>query len=266
MHRLTVLNILMSLFLLVSCDFYTYSSKKMSAIDSIEIKRYDRVQARYLTTGDFSALQEMNTQYPTQTRALIEDFLKLGIVNDININKKLLEFYQDTTLLNIIFAAESEFADMTDLTQELKKAFKNLKKELPEADIPFFYAQIGALDQSIIIDNDAIGISLDKYLGKGYPAYHRFYDKNQRESMSKEYIVPDVIVFYLLSRYGIRDFYETSQHERDVYMGILMYTANKFVGRVVFKSDYVTKVSKYMRKHPNVTIKDMLQTVDYSSL
>ena len=28
----------------------------------IEVVRYDRLQSRYLTTGDFSALQEMNTE------------------------------------------------------------------------------------------------------------------------------------------------------------------------------------------------------------
>ncbi len=266
MRQLIILNILLILLSLMSCDLYMSSNRRMSAIDSIDIERYDRVLARYLTTGDFSALQAMNTTYPTQTRALIEDLLKLGTVNDININKTLLEFYQDTTLQNIIFTAESEFADMSDLTKELKRAFKNLKRELPEADIPKFYAQIGALDQSIVVDRDAIGISLDKYLGKGYPAYHRFYDKEQRESMSREFIVPDVMVFYLLSRYGMRDFYAISQHERDVYMGILMYITNKLVGRVVFESDYVTKVSQYMRKNPDTTIKDLLQLVDYSEL
>ena len=63
----------------------------------VVVERYDRIQSLYLTTGDFSALQQLNTEYPMQTRALIEDVLKIGRVNDPEINVKFLKFYQDTT-------------------------------------------------------------------------------------------------------------------------------------------------------------------------
>ena len=46
----------------------------------VEVQRYDRLESRYLTTGDFSALQQMNTTYPMETRTLIEDVLDLGEV------------------------------------------------------------------------------------------------------------------------------------------------------------------------------------------
>ena len=39
----------------------------------VVVDRYDRIQSLYLTTGDYSALQQMNTVYPMQTRTLIED-------------------------------------------------------------------------------------------------------------------------------------------------------------------------------------------------
>ncbi len=228
--------------------------------------RYDRVEARYLTTGDFSALQEMNTTYPTQTRALLEDLLKLGTVSDRDINRRLLEFFQDSTLQNIVFAAESEYADMSDLTKELKTAFRNMKRELPNADIPSFYTQIGALDQSIVVDNNVIGISLDKYLGEDFPVYARYYEASQRKTMTREFIVPDIMTFYLLSCYGMNEFNETSQHWRDIYMGIVMYVANKFVGRDALKSIYIDKVSKYMKKHPEKSLKDLLEMTDYSEI
>ena len=37
---------------------------------------HDILEYRYLTTGDFSALQSMNTEYPIETRTLIEDVIK----------------------------------------------------------------------------------------------------------------------------------------------------------------------------------------------
>ncbi len=251
---------------LVGCDFALSANKATDSVDSIEIIRYDRVEARYLSTGDFAALQEMNTVFPTQTRALIEDLLNLGTVSDVNINKKMLEYFQDSTLQNIIYSAESEFADMSDLNKGLKNAFRNLKKEIPNIEIPTFYAQLGSLDQSIVVDDNAIGISLDKYLGKDYPAYLRFYDEKQRVSMTRDFIVPDCVLFYLISRYGLHYDYEISQHDRDMNMGILMYVTNKVVGRKAFKGVFIDRVEKYMKKHPDASVRYMLELADYSVL
>ena len=266
MRKLLFTYLLVLSFALIGCDFALSSGKATDAVDSIEIIRYDRVEARYLSTGDFAALQEMNTVFPKQTRALIEDLLNLGTVSDVNINKRMLEYFQDSTLQNIIYAAESEFADMSDLNKELKNAFRNLKKEIANIEIPTFYAQLGSLDQSIVVDDNAIGISLDKYLGKDYPAYLRFYDDWQRESMTRDYIVPDCVLFYLISRYGLHNDREVNQHDRDVNMGILMYVTNKVVGRKVFKGEFVDRVGKYMKKHPTTSVRYMLELADYSGI
>lgn len=266
MKRTLIIYLLIVVSILIGCDFTMTSNKIYDSIDSIEIMRYDRVEARYLTTGDFAALQEMNTVYPTQTRALIEDLLKLGTVNNVNINKNMLEFFQDSTLQNIIHAAESEFADMSDLDKELKNAFKNLKKEIPNIEIPTFYAQLGSLDQSIVVDDNAIGISLDKYLGKNYPTYMRFYDESQRKTMTREYIVPDCMLFYLISKYGLQNISEVSQHDRDINMGIMMYVTNKLVERKVFEGPFVDRVAKYLKKKPGTSIRNILELADYSAI
>ena len=266
MTKLLAIFFLMMSFAMSGCDFMGTADKAHDAIDSIEIVRYDRVEARYLTTGDFAALQEMNTVFPKQTRALIEDLLRLGTVNNVNINKTMLEYFQDSTLQNIIYTAESEFADMSDLDKDLKNAFRNLKKDIPNAEIPTFYTQIGSLDQSIVVDDNAIGISLDKYLGKNYPAYLRFYDEKQRETMTREYIVPDCILFYLLSKYGLHNTSDVSQHDRDMNIGIIMYVTNKLVGRKSFKNALVDRVRAYMKKHPDMSIRNLLETADYSGI
>lgn len=65
-----------------------------SGASEIVLKRYDRLESRYLQTGDFSALQEMNTEYPIETRTLIEKVLQLGEVSDPRIHNRFLMFYQ----------------------------------------------------------------------------------------------------------------------------------------------------------------------------
>ena len=172
--------LLVVLFTCVGCQFKLSSDDVNENSLLLEIDRYDRLEYRYLTTGDFSALQQMNTEYQIETRTLIEDVVKIGEITDPDINTKFLKFYQDTTLQSVIAAVESEFANTEDLDHQFSGAFRRLKQALPNITIPRVYAQISALDQSVVVGNGTIGISLDKYLGPNYPLYAKFYSPTQR--------------------------------------------------------------------------------------
>ena len=140
------------------------------------------------------------------------------------------------------------------------------KKYLPEMPIPFVYAQLSALDQSIVIGDKTIGISLDKYLGKDYPLYEKYYLPSQRESMSREYIVPECLNFYLLSLYPMSDFEERSQLERDLHIGKIMWVSNVALGHKFFKSRYIDAIDKYMCRNKNVNIEQLLKNNNYSNI
>ena len=202
----------------------------------------------------------MNTDYPMETRMLIEDMMKLGQVNDPEINSKFLRFFQDTLLQTIIMDAETEFANMKDINRDLDKAVAQLEKLLPGIKIPTFYAQISALNQSIVVGEQTVGISLDKYLGENYQPYLRFYSAEQRRSMARRFVVPDAISFYLLSLYPLNNYEEATQEERDLHMGRVMWVTNKVLGRQFFKTPYTAKVDRYMKQHPKTSIKALLSS------
>mgnify|MGYP004507746915 CR=1 FL=1 len=225
----------------------------------VEVQRYDRLQSRYLTTGDFSALQQMNIEYPMETRTLIEDVLKIGEVNDPEINSKFLNFYQDTILQSLIADAELQYANMSDINRQFSEAFKKLRKECPDIQTPVIYSQIGSLDQSVIIGNTAIGISLDKYLGDDYPLYERYYTAEQRSQMTREHIVPDCMSFYLLSLYPLKNYEGSTQYERDLHMGKIMWIVNKLLGRKVFSTKFTAEVDHYAKSNPHLKIKQLLE-------
>ena len=145
---------------LLCCMSCEWQLKSPEEDHQLTIDRYDRVQSLYLTTGDFSALQQMNTIYPTQTRTLIEDqqmntiyptqtrtliedVIRIGKVDDPEINTKFLHFYQDSTLQSLINEVEQQYANMTDINDELSEAFDNLKTLFPNLEIPQIYTQIG---------------------------------------------------------------------------------------------------------------------------
>ena len=92
---------------------------------------------------------------------------------------------------------------LDEVEKGLNKGFWKLKKEVPDTKVPFIYSQVSAFNESIILVDSLLGISLDKYMGEDYPLYKRFYYDYQCRSMRPERIVPDCFAFYLLSRYGM---------------------------------------------------------------
>lgn len=255
-----------AILLLCSACEYKFKSNEEETAMPYAVQRYDRLESRYLTTGDFSALQQMNTDYPIETRTLMEKMLQLGNITDPNISNRFLMFYQDSTLQSLIADAEAEYANMDDINQQLKDAFGRLQEWIPEMQRPTFYAQIGALDQSIIVGEHSVGISLDKYMGEEYPLYRRFYNAQQRSTMSRRYIVPDCLTFYLLSLYPMEDFDNRPQLDRDLHMGKVMWTVNKAMGKNVFESKYIKTICAYVARNPKITVKQLLEDEDYAPI
>ena len=254
--------LLIVMFGCISCEWQFMAEDDAKVV----VDRYDRIQSLYLTTGDFSALQQMNTMYPMQTRTLIEDVLRIGKVDDQQINTKFLRFYQDSTLQLLITEAEQQYANMDDINSDLTVGFKYLKEKIPGIEIPEVYAQIGSLDQSITVGNNSIGICLDKYLGSDYPLYQRLeygYSPEQLQMMERKYIVPDCIGFYLLSLYPMPHDRPLSQLERDIHIGRIQWVVNKAMGEQVFHTLYVQMVDLYMRRHPSTTIAQLLADTEY---
>jgi hypothetical protein len=235
-------------------------------VSQIEVQRYDRLESRYLSTGDFSAIQQMNTDYPIETRTLIEKVLKLGEVNDPNIRRKFLMFYQDSVLQTMLSDVGTKYANIDDINKQLTESFGRLKGWIPELQYPKIYMQVGALDQSVIIGDNTIGIFHDKYMGADYPLYKKYYSAAQRKTMTRSYIVPDCLSFYLISLYPMKDFDRRPQIDRDLHMGKIMWVVNQAMGRQAFHTPYVNKIDKYMKHNKKVHIKELLDKDDCSDL
>lgn len=171
--------------------------------EQISVVRYDRLQSEYVFLDSFTALQQMNTRYVRQTQILIEEILSLGQISDSDINEKLQTFYSDTTLMALMEDVEDKFPDLKAIEAGLNEGFRRLKKEVPSIRIPEVYTQISALNESIVIGDSLLGISLDKYMGTEYPLYQRHYYNYQLKTMTPERILPDSFLFYLLANYPL---------------------------------------------------------------
>lgn len=243
----------------VGCQWQLKAASQQADGQQVSIQRYDRIEALYLTTGDYSAMQQLNTYFPTETRMLIEDVLKLGHVDDTSINTRFLYFFQDSTLQRMLSDVQQQYSNMDDLNEQLSEAFERMRKQLPDMDLPQVYAQIGSFDQSIVVSGGSLGVSLDKYLGSDYPFYVSHYSEEQRRLMTRDMIVPDCLAFYILSHYPLPA--KSQQSDRDEHMGRIQWVVNQLTQRRVFASRHVDAVRQYMERHPGLPYDSLLQQI-----
>lgn len=248
----------------MGCQWGIRSADEQVADGDVVIERFDRIELQYLTTGDFAALQQMKTMYPAETRILIEDVLQLGLVDEPDINTRFLVFFQDSTLQALMHEVKAQYANIDDVNTHLTDAFARLLELLPGMAVPRIYTQIGSLDQSVVVDDTLVGISLDKYLGADNTIYQRYgYSERQRSMMTREYIVPDCLSFYLLRHYPMPEEPTDSDALRHAHMAKIQYVVNNVMTHKVFVNDEVVQVEKYMKLHPNVSIEQLLSAKNH---
>jgi len=202
--------------------------------------------------------------YPAETRILIEDVLQLGLVDEPDINTRFLVFFQDSTLQALMHEVKAQYANIDDVNTHLTDAFARLLELLPGMAVPRIYTQIGSLDQSVVVDDTLVGISLDKYLGADNTIYQRYgYSERQRSMMTREYIVPDCLSFYLLRHYPMLEEPTDSDALRHAHMAKIQYVVNNVMTHKVFVNDEVVQVEKYMKLHPNVSIEQLLSAKNH---
>ena len=204
MKRLVVL--LALLVLLTAVGIWSWMAKPWEAwyaptndkhsTTALRIERFDRVLDEYVSLGSYNALQRMNSEFPMQTKLLIENVLELGSVDEPDIEKRLRYFYLDSTVQVILDEVHRQYGDLSDVEAQLADSLKKLEHRHPAYRRPHLYAQISCLKQSIVVSDTLIGISLDKYLGSDFPPYQDFYSEEQRSQMTRASIVSDAINAY----------------------------------------------------------------------
>ena len=242
----------------LGCEWRMRSDAETDSVNFVE--RYDVVETNFITTGDYAALRDMQTRYPLQTRRLIEDVLKLGNVDDAHINSRLFTFFQDSTLQMIVSEVGSQYSDFQSVADELLNSFERLKQLVPNAEIPKVYTQIGSLDQSIVVGDGFLGISLDKYLGSDFPIYIKYgYSPQQRAMMTRSFIVPDCLGFYLLSVFPCKQ-----NVEAKAYYGKIQYIVNTVMNRKVFDNEYVDTAERLKKDNGWSFTELLVNTADNS--
>lgn len=190
----------------LGCSSYNSSGDQEEV--NIKVDRYDLILKDYVEVNSYSSWTSLSTDYYDNTRLLVEDVLSIDSIEDPNVGAKIRDFYADNVAKKLMDDAIKKYVDMSRVEASLTRAFSVMKDLLPNVKIPHVYTMISGLNQSVVVSDTLVGISLDKYMGTDYPLYKTYFYNYQIRAFTPDRMVPDCIYNYLTATYPLSEKYD----------------------------------------------------------
>jgi hypothetical protein len=194
-------------------------------LDAIPVNRFDTALFQWIDTDNPVILQSVISDYPQMLAMLGNALFKINDSDSAVFFNQMKNYYDEPTLKSLYRDAINyyETKAIKQIEKELSYGFMQLEKLFPSIKIPAIYMHVSGLQQNIIVADSLLSLSIDKYLGAGYPLYQDFFYDYQRKSMAPEYMAKDGLQAWLLSEYPYRG-ENNDLLGRMIYEGKIIYT------------------------------------------
>jgi hypothetical protein len=170
MNRIIIILLLLSA--LVGCKRNRLDIKVSDIKVNYEIHRFDRL---LFAQQNFEAQSQLLQSYP-QHRDFIdlytEKILRIGHVGMDSFEQELNRFVGDTVIAEVADTVLQRFWDTDELEKWIDSGFRHYRYYFPEEAVPDIYTYVSGFNESLVVAENFVGLSLDKYLG----ADCRFYE------------------------------------------------------------------------------------------
>lgn len=197
--------------------------------EAFKIKRFDR----YLFTLDPVSpdIKKLNPEDSAFFRLYIEGVLQLGKAENPELPGLLSLFLQDSIILEVYDSVALKYPDMKEQEKEFAGAFANYAGYFPSKAIPEIYTYISGFNQSVVVDSNILGISLDNYLGEDCVFYKMLATPIPRyicRRMTEREIVRDALYGWLSAEFPFHP-YRMDLLSGIIYQGKLMFLLEKLL-------------------------------------
>ena len=256
-------SILLIITALIFCGCGSKQEKRkadLSGIDfDVKIERFDK---------DFWALKNSENQkadleaffekYPDFAPLYFTHIITFG--EDIDeILEELPSFFADTAVIRLYSDALLKFDDINDLEKSLTNAFRRGKYFFPNAEIPKLLMHVSGLNQSVVMAENLISISIDNYLGEKYPLYEQLGIYGYlSQNMRREKVASDYIIVWLSDEFPYFSEQDRLLDEM-IYKGKILYLASLLMEKETDENliGYTPEQWKWCKTYE----KDMWQTL-----
>jgi hypothetical protein len=162
-----------------------------------------------------------------------EFIIRIGTPDSIDFQDNLNSFRNDS----IVLLAQNKATEILNnyestLNADLTQAFKFYKYYFPENAIPQIYIYTSGFNHSLIIDENIIGIGMDKFLGNDEEIYKSLgFSKYLSQNMQKERIVCEVAGAVAVDKFPLENTHP-ALIEKMIYEGKILYFKQQLCPRI----------------------------------
>lgn len=173
-----------------------------------------RLEQSFFAASSEKDVQDLLEKYPEVASLVLDE---ASYPNRDSLVQQLLRIQGDSSMQALNAAVASEFADISDIKQELEQAFAYLQSYYPDFKAPKVYTYVSGFGIDLLVEEDILVIGLDYFL----PSEHAFQPDLPRYIASRydrKHLVP-MIVLALSSRYNAVDPADNSLLAEMLYYG-----------------------------------------------
>lgn len=192
------------LFLLL---FITSCSKNRFEIDTKQVDlnlKFERFDNDFMALDTSRINQQalvLQKKYGDFFNYYFNQVFRFGSPDSSAFETNVKALFQDSMYAEVYKECQLVFKDISGIENETNEAFKYIKYYFPDKKIPRLAMHISGFNQSIVITNTFLSVSIDNYLGADYAPYKSIAYDYQLQNMTKEKVAPDIVLGYLMSEF-----------------------------------------------------------------
>jgi hypothetical protein len=207
------------------CCFNCSGNRTNNNSQEFTITRFDTDLYGYLTQNVSDSVLQKDTVF---LYVFGEGILTIGKSDSTGFYSRLKKYFSEPTLMRLYKDEQETFADLTEINNELSKGLQILFQQFPSVKQPKVYMHVSGFNQNVVVTDDILSISADKYLGADYPLYQDFFYDYQRQLMTPDRIVPDYLLGFMMANFPFRG-NENVLLDQILYEGKLRYILSQLL-------------------------------------
>ena len=209
----------------LSCICCSGNKTGERTVPEFPIIRFDTNLYRYLTQNASDSVMQQDKDFLDIFGAGILD---IGKSDSAGFYSRLKSYFSDSTLMRIYKDEQEKFADLTAINEELSNGLHLFLQQFPQIKPPRIYTHVSGFNQNVIVTDDILSLSIDKYLGSDYPVYQSFFDDYKLQLMNPDRIVPDYLLGFMMANLPFKGD-EDVLLDRMLYEGKLRYMLSQLL-------------------------------------